>query len=555
MLKKLKIGSKKWFVLAVIVALFTAIFNGLTIYLIRFLLEYGQAGEMNKLFEVAKWMMIFASVSLIVELFKSWVNAKYQEKSMLLMKKTYIEQLFKQDVTQLQKERTTQYLSNLTNDFDRYEQKFIVNLLNLVDMASNFLISLVLLVSVSPLLLIVVAVILVVFLTFSMKTGKTVQKTEEVKSKSLQRYVDVVNETLLGFEIIKQHQLEKVRGALFAKHANEVQDDNYKVDVKTTQVEGLNQLAQTVVIYALVVGGILAAKQFDLSIGGILVVTASIGNVMWPMSEFPPTITAMRGIENILEDFDKNLQRPVMNRPEHVNHFNSLVFNQSNLGYDSVILDHVDIQINAQDKVLILGPSGAGKSTILKTIRQTVAPLRGKVTLNDIDISTIDSDDYFSLFTTVDQIGFVFNGTLHDNVTLYQSIDEDYVKSCLQTVGLGELDSSFKCQNNGANLSGGQRARIILARALCLNGDVIVCDEIFANLDAEIAYDIEKDLLSLPKTIINVSHIMFKENLHKYDKIYVVDHGKVKIAENLEEVYSRMLDYQEHVLPQETVQA
>jgi ABC-type bacteriocin/lantibiotic exporter with double-glycine peptidase domain len=96
-------------------------------------------------------------------------------------------------------------------------------------------------------------------------------------------------------------------------------------------------------------------------------------------------------------------------------------------------------------------------------------------------------------------------------------------------------------RNNGANVSGGQRARLMLARALCLNSEVILCDEIFSSLEQSIARSIEKDILSLDKTIINVSHIIFKDQLHLYDKIYIVDQGTIRLTSDIQEVWSRMI--------------
>ncbi|MCD8575047.1 MAG: ATP-binding cassette domain-containing protein, partial [Erysipelotrichaceae bacterium] len=193
------------------------------------------------------------------------------------------------------------------------------------------------------------------------------------------------------------------------------------------------------------------------------------------------------------------------------------------------------------EKILIVGRSGAGKSTILKTIRQNIQPKQGSVTLNDHDIFDLIPIDYYSLFTTVDQIGFIFSGTVKENLTLYQDLSDEHCRHALAQVGLAHLNLNDVLVNNGSNVSGGQRARLMLARALCLETSVILCDEIFASLELEIAQSIEKDLLSLPKTIINVSHIIFKETLHLYDKIYIVEEGECLLASSQQEVWERMI--------------
>ena len=353
-----------------------------------------------------------------------------------------------------------------------------------------------------------------------------------------------MEETLQGFDIIKQHQLEAVRLEKFMKHATKVQKDNYMVDVRETQAAALNQFLQNTVLFGLVVAGILVARSTSAGLGSIIVVASSFGNIMWPLSQFSPVLTQMKGIIKVLDEFDANLKRPKLNRTQRVDHFSVLSFNQSNLGYadeEKSILEQVNFDVKQGEKVLIVGRSGAGKSTILKTIRQNIQPKAGNVTLNDEDIFTLVPIDYYSLFTTVDQIGFIFSGSVKENVTMFQPLDDTLCRQALDDVGLSHLNLDDMLVNNGANVSGGQRARLMLARALCLRSSVILCDEIFASLELEIAASIEKDLLSLPKTIINVSHIIFKYTLHLYDKIYVVEEGCVERATSLEDVWNRMI--------------
>ena len=372
------------------------------------------------------------------------------------------------------------------------------------------------------------------------------QKSEAKKSASLEAYTDFVNESLQGFEIIKQHQLEAERYEAFHARAVAVQDDNYKVDVKTTQVDALNNLVQTLVMFTLIGGGILVARSTALSLGSLIVIVSSFGNAMWPLSEFSPLLSQMKGISQVLIDFEKNLTRPVYHRPIRVEAFNELVFDQNDLGYpedeEGSILNDVDLSIKAGEKVLIVGRSGSGKSTLLKTIRQSLVPKKGFIYLNQNDIQSIDPHDYHRLFSTVDQIGFIFNGSVKDNLDLYQAMDPIILEKAMHQVGLESLDLNQNLINNGSNLSGGQRARLMLARALCLDSSIILCDEIFANLEYSIAKSIEKDLLEVEKTLINVSHIIFKESLGRYDRIFIVEEGKVQESHDLSNIWSRMLD-------------
>jgi ABC-type multidrug transport system fused ATPase/permease subunit len=482
--------------------------------------------------------------SLVLDSIGTLLKSKYLETSLKQLKNHYIHRLMEQDITQLQKEQCNVYRSNLTNDFDRFEEKFLFNVLEIIHMTSRFLMSVVIVATVSLYLVGVAFALLVIFVFITSKTNKPVQKSEAKKSKSLQEYTDFVNETLNGFEIIKQHQLQHLRFDAFVSKATQVQKDNYTVDKQSTKVDALNGFIQTSIIFTLIVSGILFARSAQASLGSLIMVATSFGNVMWPLQRFTPVITQMKGIIKVLDDFDKNLSRPIIDRHIRVNDFQSLFFEHCDLGYEDdpqPILQSVNLDINKSEKVLIVGHSGAGKSTVLKTIRQSIMPKNGSVRLDQTNIFDIVPIDYYSLFTTVDQIGFIFNGTILQNVTMYQPMDEQKVRDALSQVGLSDLDIHETLRNNGANVSGGQRARLMLARALCLNSEVILCDEIFSSLEQSIARSIERDILNLNKTIINVSHIIFKDQLHMYDKIYIVDQGTIRLTTDIQEVWSRMI--------------
>jgi len=545
-MKKVRYGSIPWLVVVTLFMTISVSLNGYSIYLMRFITDYGLEKRIDDMFEIAKIMIVILGINLVINLIYTNLKSVYLNKSLNLMKRQYIDQLLDQDITQLQKDQTSKYLSNLTNDFDRYEDKYLKNLLKMVEMVLHFLMAVVLIATVNIYLVVIAFILLLVFVFLSSKTSKPVQKTEKKKSESLQQYTDFVNETLNGFEIIKQHQLLKNRYEAFYKRAVNVQNDNYSVDVKTTQIDAFNSFVQTFILFGLITSGILYAKSTNVSLGSLIVIVSSFGNIMWPLQEFSPIISQMKGIQQVLHEFVVNLTRPIYQRPYHVTQFEKLQFESCDLGYedDEAILKEVDLTINYGEKVLIVGHSGAGKSTILKTIRQSITPKQGVVKLDHINIFEIVPIDYYGLFASVDQIGFIFNGTVNENLSLYQNLEESILVNALQRVGLSQLSLDMKLKNNGSNVSGGQRARLMLARAICLNTDVILCDEIFANLEQSIAHDIEKDLLSLNKTIINVSHIIFKDHLEKYDKIFVVENNGVRLSHDTEEIYARMIESQ-----------
>ena len=543
-MKQYKYGNKKWLFLTTVILAIQVIIMGIITYFLRYITDYAISQEIEKMLDYTKISFILLLVSFLFTSVLAFIKAKYLQESLVLLKSQYLSRLLKQDITQLQKEKSVTYRSNLTNDFDNYEKKFLSNLLFILELALQFLVSVTLVALINWRLVIVAAILLGLFLAVTSLINKPIQDSEKVKSKSLAHYTKFVEENLTGFEIIKYHQLEKEKIREFSKVAKQVQDDNYKLDIKTTQSNTITNLFQVTVIFTLLIGGILVAKANNISLGSIIVITASFGNIIWPLQEFSSIFAEMKGVMVLLDEFNANLKRPELKRDQKLTTFNNLDFDNCDLGYpedEKAILEAVNLKINKNEKVLIFGKSGAGKSTILKTIRQTLIPKSGEVLCNEIDIYQIKPFDYYSLFSTIDQIGFIFNATIYENITLFKDINKATVKDTLKQVGLSELPLDRVLYNNGANLSGGQKARILLARALVLNTSIILCDEIFANLDRKTALDIEKNLLEFDKTIVNVSHVVFQETLSSYDKIYLVENNQVRLVASLDESLQEIL--------------
>lgn len=542
-LKKLKYGHKPTFILLALTSFISIALGAVVTYFMGRLIDYGMNQAIDEMLSLAQGIIIIIMIDLVFAALISVTRSIWMEKSLTILKSTYIDNALQLDILDVQKDQTASMFSHLTNDFDRFESKYLENLTTLIYMISQLIVGMALMVIIHP-VIIVVPVMMTLFLFKNVKkTSEPVKQKEKIKSTSLDAYTQMMNETIQGYEVIKAHQLEETREALFLQKAIQVQKDNYEVDVQTSKSEAINSFIISVMVTVMVIGGMLVSIEIGLSFGSVMIIFSAVGQTIWPISSLSRQLSEMKGIEEVLDNMDKYFDIEVRDRQEIVGDFESLVFSNNQLGYvDQTILENVSLNLNKGEKILIVGPSGAGKSTILKTIRQGIVAKEGMVTLNGKNILEIKEDNYFSKFSTIDQVGFIFSGTLRDNITLYQSIDPNRVETIMQQVGLGQLSLETMIQNDGSNLSGGQRARVLLARALCLQAQVIIADEIFASLDADIAQRLEKDLLSFDQTLINVSHIFFEENLSDYDRIYIVENHTVRVARGVEEVQERMLE-------------
>ncbi len=141
----------------------------------------------------------------------------------------------------------------------------------------------------------------------------------------------------------------------------------------------------------------------------------------------------------------------------------------------------------------------------------------------------VKKEDYFGLIANIEQQVFLFEDTIRNNITLYKELEENEIQKAIKDAGLKEFIEGLPqgldtvIYDNGKNISGGERSRIVIARALLSKARILLMDEAFASLDMERAREIEKTILNLQDiTVINVSHVIFKDTRECYDKVITI---------------------------------
>ncbi len=183
-------------------------------------------------------------------------------------------------------------------------------------------------------------------------------------------------------------------------------------------------------------------------------------------------------------------------------------------------LQNVNIKIKAGERLAVVGLNGAGKSTFIKLLLRLYQPTEGKILLNGTDIQTYDLNSYFKIFAPVFQEVNLFAMSFAENVSMksLENTDKDLAHQSVVQSGLEEkLDSLEKgldtqllkvIYDDGIDLSGGQKQKLALARALYKNSPVVVLDEPTAALDAIAESKLYSDFDKLigGKTSIYISH-------------------------------------------------
>lgn len=198
---------------------------------------------------------------------------------------------------------------------------------------------------------------------------------------------------------------------------------------------------------------------------------------------------------------------------------------------EKYVLKDVDILFAKGSKTAIIGRNGSGKTTIINLLTRMYEPTSGKIMLGTEDISELPLPEYRNMVSVVSQQIYLFNDTIRNNICLYKRVDDVIVEEACKDSGLEdfikEVSLDYVVGQNGAMLSGGQKQKIALARALIHDKPIVIFDEATSNTDAYSEQQINGllDTKLKKKTVIVITHK--KEILNKVDQIVVLKEGVV----------------------------
>lgn len=513
------------------VAVLNSILDGTVYIRMMGLLDYALAGEMTLLKESIPALGILALSLIPVGILNAYVNSLYKKKGNQIIKNYYVDKIFKKNIAEFQKENNAKYMSTLTNDCNTLETNLIEAIYSVGSGAANFFVGVWILTTVDKRLVFISLFIALVNTLVAKFTSKPMQRATKERSDLFDGYTSYIKEILSAFHIVKSNDLQDRVTENYYNKSEDIQYKGYIIERLFTYVDGIQRFFMTGTFFFVLCFMGYQAVLGKISAAGILLIVEGMQRMTWPIfnitENFPKLFTAKSLIDKIEDTLEEETNQK---ESRHITEFNnSIIFNQVDFQYEddeNVILSDVNLKFKKNGKYLIIGPSGGGKSTLLKLLRKYFNPTKGEIVIDGMDLSEIIKEDYFSLMANVEQQVFIFEDTLRNNITLFKEYSEEEIQTALDKAGLTDFVNGLEqgldtiIYDNGKNISGGERSRVVIARALLSKARILFMDEAFAALDMERAKEIEETILALKDiTVINVSHVIFADTKDRYDRV------------------------------------
>ena len=378
---------------------------------------------------------------------------------------------------------------------------------------------------------------------FSYKVGQSIRRKSKRSSVQSAGILNIIKETLSNIKIVKIFNLENEENEKFVKENNKYFNLIFKQSRLSNLLTPINETIGLIVGVLLIwFGGISVLQQGAMSSEDFIKFILLLFAMLQPIRKLANVnVLFQNGIaaaERVFSVFDNHDKIPESKNAFKINSFkNSINFKDVNFKYeeqDSLILDNINLEICKGQTVAIVGKSGAGKTTLTDLLPRFYDPISGNIFIDKINLKDLNLKNLRDLYGIVTQNVILFNDTIKNNIIHgNKNASENDINKAVKSANIQDLveklDNGLNTYigENGVKLSGGEKQRLSIARALIKNPDILILDEATASLDSESEKKVHSAIDNIIKnrTVIIIAHRL--STIINADKILVMNDGKI----------------------------
>ncbi|AWX44084.1 Lipid A export ATP-binding/permease protein MsbA [Flagellimonas maritima] len=433
-------------------------------------------------------------------------------------------------------------VSRIMSDVEGVRNLIGTGLVQLVGGTITAVVSLILLLRISPSMTVLTFIPLILFAVIALKAFKIIRPVFRERGKINAEVKGRLTETLSGIRVIKGFNAEEQEGKVFETGVERLFKNVKKsltaTAIMTSSSTFLLGLATTGIMmgyggYKMMQGELTTGQYFEFTFLLALMVAPIV-----QMSNIGSQLTeALAGLDRTEELMNETAESDEENRSVQLDKIHGdITFNNVSFAYetDDEVLHNISFKVKSGQVIALVGSSGSGKSTIAGLAASFLNPTKGTITIDGQDLAKINLNSFRQHLGVVLQDDFLFEGTIKENILFPRpNASEEQLLAAVKAAYVDEFTDRFEDGLNtligerGVKLSGGQRQRIAIARAILADPRILVLDEATSSLDTESEALIQKSLAELTKgrTTFVIAHRL--STIRKADQILVIENGNI----------------------------
>ncbi|RHW43311.1 ABC transporter ATP-binding protein [Neobacillus notoginsengisoli] len=512
--------------------------------------DYLIKGNLNKFYYFLSLAFVSIAIQMTLTYFGGKINNSYIKNRLISIREKIYNSLMKSDYATFKRKKKDEYLSLILTNTQLLENDYYKSLLNVITKAILLTTSLITLFILNSLITVSLLIIFGLISVFPLLFSNKIVKLQKEFISSTEEHTRSLAESLSGFEVIKVNRITKPLMEKYKAVIEEMEHTGMKLG-NTIILANVVFGSSTMLLFLLIflIGGY-SVSQGTLTIGTLIATTQLLMYVIEPAISITQEINTIKSSKPIREKIteivfsdkeEKYIDESFFPLKEDVCEIRLDKVCYKYPGENMNVLNNFSYSFKKGKKYAIIGGNGSGKSTLLKIIANLITDYSGNIHINSHDMKVV----FIENIGYIDQYNFLFNASILDNLLLFNEnkirmrevealFERKFFAPLLTTHNEG---LNFIVGDNGENLSGGQKQKICIARALLKNPSILLLDEPNSALDVESSNQIEGILGELNDILcIMVTHKL-DESLKEFDEILVLENGQLINHGSYEKVF------------------
>ncbi|GAB2485464.1 ABC transporter ATP-binding protein [Alkalibacterium psychrotolerans] len=483
----------------------------------------------------------------IFQYFQSYITARIAQKTVYDMRKDLKEKMSTLPIKYYDTHSNGDIMSRAINDMDQIANTLQQSLSQFIISVVQFATVLTVMIAIDiRLTLVTIVTVPLSFLLIAWVAPKS-QKQFSAQQKELGVLNDQVEETFSGHTIVKTYNREEDEIEKFVKQSAKLNDASWKAQFLSGIMMPLVSFSRDLGYFGVAIVGGIGVANGTVSLGNVQAFIQYVNQFSQPVRQIANlantiqvTIASCERVFEILDEEEMeetaSALKPKPHSPYKIE-FEHVQFGYGDATEDELLMTDFNLSVKDGNMIAVVGPTGAGKSTLINLLERFYDVKGGSIRYDGTDVRDIDRNELRSRFSMVLQDTWLFNGTIWENIA-YGSHDQQNVKDedILAAAKAAHVDEFVRrlpegydtiLNEEGTNISQGQRQLITIARAFLADPDVLILDEATSSVDTRTEILIQKAMENLleNRTSFVVAHRL--STIRDADKIIVMNHGDV----------------------------